>query len=228
MPRKGQRSYTEPQFRDALADPEVTTIADLCRAIGIVPCGGNYESLRRYAAELDLVLMDWLPASRDRRAPHRGEPVAVDDGELTEAIASATSLADVLRALGLSTTGSNYRRLRAAIHRLGLSTDHMAGRGWARGRSFPQRRTVLDEYLVVGGPVVTTSKLRARLIEKGVKERRCERCERSRWMGEAIPLELDHVNGDRRDNRLENLRLLCPNCHALTPTYRGRNIGNYD
>jgi 5-methylcytosine-specific restriction endonuclease McrA len=50
-------------------------------------------------------------------------------------------------------------------------------------------------------------------------------CDRERWNGLPIPLELDHVNGMRSDNRLSNLRILCPNCHAQTPNYRGRNIG---
>jgi Zn finger protein HypA/HybF involved in hydrogenase expression len=82
-------------------------------------------------------------------------------------------------------------------------------------------------HLLVRGAPITTAQLRRRLIEEGVLEARCSRCGLSEWQGQPIPLELDHINGDRRDNRLVNLRLLCPNCHALTDTYCGRNIGRY-
>lgn len=69
------------------------------------------------------------------------------------------------------------------------------------------------------------SRLLQRLIKAGMKESACERCSRSEWEGEPIPLELHHVNGVHTDNRLQNLQALCPNCHALTTTYCGRNRG---
>ena len=53
----------------------------------------------------------------------------------------------------------------------------------------------------------------------------CSRCNLTEWLGQLIPLELEHIDGDNSNNSLENLCLLCPNCHALTPTYRGKNIG---
>jgi 5-methylcytosine-specific restriction endonuclease McrA len=65
--------------------------------------------------------------------------------------------------------------------------------------------------------------VRLRLISAGVKERRCERCGLDTWLDEPIPLQLHHVNGVGSDNRLENLEILCPNCHALTDTWSGRN-----
>ncbi len=70
-----------------------------------------------------------------------------------------------------------------------------------------------------------SANLRKRLIAEGLKEARCEICKLDEWLGRPIPLQLDHINGDRTDNRLENLRLLCPNCHAQTDTYCGKNIG---
>ena len=70
-----------------------------------------------------------------------------------------------------------------------------------------------------------SNKLRKRLLNEGYKEPICESCFNEYWLGNPIPLELDHINGDNSDNRLENLALLCPNCHALTPTYRGKNKG---
>ena len=80
--------------------------------------------------------------------------------------------------------------------------------------------------MLVAGRLVKTSTLKRRLLREGVLRPRCAGCGLERWRDTPIPLELDHVSGDRSDNRLENLRLLCPNCHAQTETYRGRNIAN--
>ncbi|QFR57676.1 H-N-H homing endonuclease [Serratia phage Slocum] len=77
------------------------------------------------------------------------------------------------------------------------------------------------------GSTISSSKLRIKLIRDGVKKAECEHCGLTEWMGVPIPLELDHINGDHYDNELSNLRILCPNCHALTPTHSGRNKGNY-
>jgi 5-methylcytosine-specific restriction endonuclease McrA len=68
--------------------------------------------------------------------------------------------------------------------------------------------------------------LRIRLIRDEIFKRECSCCHGTQWLGKLIPLELDHINGCNKDNRLENLRLLCPNCHTLTTTYRGRNKTN--
>ena len=71
---------------------------------------------------------------------------------------------------------------------------------------------------------LVTYQLRSRLISEGYKEYKCEECGISEWNGKRIGLELDHISGVRSDNSLENLRLLCPNCHSQTHTFRGRNI----
>lgn len=81
----------------------------------------------------------------------------------------------------------------------------------------------LSDILSGNHPSYSTSRLRWRLIEEGFKEHRCERCLNTDWMGSPIPLELDHKNGDDRDHRAANIWLLCPNCHALTPTHGTRN-----
>ena len=77
----------------------------------------------------------------------------------------------------------------------------------------------MSEYLENKVPM-QSDKLKVRLINEGYLEPKCAICERNFWIGESIPLQLDHINGNNDDNSLENLRLLCPNCHAQTPQYR--------
>ena len=79
------------------------------------------------------------------------------------------------------------------------------------------------EEILVENSTYQSYKLKKRLIAEGIKKSVCESCGQSEWLEQPIPLELHHINGNNSDNRLENLRLLCPNCHALTDSYRGKN-----
>lgn len=87
----------------------------------------------------------------------------------------------------------------------------------------PFKKRPLSEILIKDSDFKTSNHLRKRLIDEGLKEERYEKCKNTEWLKQPIPLELDHINGDNRDNRIENLRILCPNCHALTPNYSGKN-----
>ena len=144
--------------------------------------------------------------------------------ELAAATAAATSIRQVLVQLGLAPAGGNYSSIRRRIAELQLDNSHFRGQGWRKGLDRPvvQART-LDEVLRKG-VVVQSFKLKRRLLSEGLKAHLCESCGLSDWMGNPIPLELHHCNGNPEDNRLSNLLLLCPNCHALTETYRGRKL----
>jgi hypothetical protein len=211
---KRPRRYSDDQLRQAVAGSR--TMSDVLRALDLVPRGGNYENVRAHIERLGLT----VPS----RGPRRGRSVgSVPVAELAEAVRVSRSAAEVAAALGI--TPGSVGRVAARIRALGFDTSHFRGQGWRRGSTTPVVRARPLAELLVADRLCQTNTLKQRLILEGLKEPQCEGCLLYEWCGEPIPLELDHVNGDRRDNRLGNLRLLCPNCHALTPTYRGRNIG---
>jgi hypothetical protein len=139
-------------------------------------------------------------------------------------VSTSRSLAQVLAKLQLR-PGGNQSRLKRRIQGLHIDSSHFLGQGWRLSDRRPPIPAAPLEEVLVRGRLTQTSDLRRRLVQEGLKEARCEVCGLDTWNGDPIPLELDHVNGVRDDNRLANLRLICPNCHAQTPTYRGRNIG---
>ena len=83
---------------------------------------------------------------------------------------------------------------------------------------------IQSEILEGKHPHYQTNKIRVRLIESGIKEPICEVCGITEWNGNKLSFELDHIDGNSRNHKLENLRIICPNCHSQTKTYRGRNV----
>lgn len=144
------------------------------------------------------------------------------DSEIVSAVASSDSIAQVLRKIGLSPVGGNYVTIKSAIARLKLGTKHFLGQGNTRGKAH-NKGLPLDHYLR-NGISSNSNQLRKKIISVGIKNHKCESCGLEYWLDKIIPLELHHIDGDRNNNSIENLMVLCPNCHTQTETYKGKNV----
>jgi hypothetical protein len=142
------------------------------------------------------------------------------DEQLASAVTTSQSMRQVLTKLGLKPAGGNYEVVKRRIRELNLDTSHLLGKAILRGKSHAYGTRHLDQVLV-HRKLENTYRLRDRLLHEGLKEHRCDRCGGTEWLGGPIPLELHHRDGDRTNNTLANIDLLCPNCHALTDNYRG-------
>jgi hypothetical protein len=185
--------------------------------LGVQP---SPESRRRMYAMLKRRGID---KAHWRHSPRRSYSVE----QLQSAVACSTSFAGVLRALGIPQAGGSQSYLARRIRAEGLDTGHFTGSAHNRGKAFP--RLTAEQILVVLPPGSHRRKaphLRRALRDEGVPDC-CDECGLvPMWQGKALTLIVEHRNGDWLDNRLGNLRLLCPNCHSQTATWCRRKTGS--
>lgn len=138
-------------------------------------------------------------------------------------VADSISLRAVLIKLDRKLCGGNFQTLKTWILKYSIDTSHFKGKGYLSGKShsFSNARPLIK--ILVKGKIENTFRLRKRLITAGLKKEECESCGLKEWMDDKIPLELHHVDGDKRNNCLNNLLIVCPNCHAKTSNYRSKN-----
>ena len=138
----------------------------------------------------------------------------------------STSVRQVLGLLGLRQAGGNYYQIKKYLKFYEINTAHFTGQVWNKGLKLIGKPRIALEKILVRNSNYQSFKLKRRLFKAGLKTEKCEECGWNTHSPAGYPpLELDHINGDHSDNRLANLRVLCPNCHSLKPNHRGRNIG---
>lgn len=154
------------------------------------------------------------------RMKRRSIMKSISDEQFSETVKTSQSYSEVCRKLGLRLQGSNYNTLKRRIAKVGADASHFQG----RIISAQMRTRPLAEVLVADSDYGGDA-LKKRLFRTGLLKYQCKICDcTGSWRGEELVLQLDHMNGNHRDNRIENLRILCPNCHSQTKTFGGRRF----
>ena len=144
--------------------------------------------------------------------------------DLIKAVKKSKSNRQVLFHLKLVEAGGNYEQIKKYLKLYNIDTSHFTGQSWNKGLKGRYLPIVLMKDVLKINSDYQSYKLKIRLFIEKIKQPKCEECGWAKKSEDGrIPVELDHINGDRYDNRIENLRILCPNCHSLKLTHRGRN-----
>lgn len=144
--------------------------------------------------------------------------VKIEEQKIRDACANASSMTQAAAALSI-----HFGTFKRLAEKLGCYNANQGGKGHLKPKS-EEFKISLDEILEGKHPQYQTYKLKNRLIKEGLKENKCECCGIMDWNQAPLNMELDHIDGNRTNHSLRNLRMICPNCHAQTDTYRAKNI----
>ncbi len=145
------------------------------------------------------------------------------DEQFKEAVKTSKTLKEVCEKIGLANYGANSKTIKKYINKLELNIDHFLTRKEINTIARQNiTKLTLKELLSINA--IDRKHIKNAIIKNNLIPYECKECHLSEWLSKPLSLHLDHINGDNKDNRLENLRFLCPNCHSQTETYCGRQL----
>lgn len=146
-----------------------------------------------------------------------------DEKQLRLAASSSSSISECLQKLGLKTAGGNYTALKKWCNEYNITIPKATGYTHTR-KALASKTKFLDEILIKNSSYSNRSQIKKRCYKSGLLTEECYSCHIGpNWNGRPLTLQLDHINGINNDHRIENLQILCPNCHTQTSTFAGRN-----
>ena len=146
--------------------------------------------------------------------------------ELEQIVSSSITFAEVMIKLGYTKNrGNSVNGLKKYLDSLNIDYSHFKGKAHGTSNTAIYK---LNEILIKDTPYTNMTSLKRRILNANLLEYKCAICGICEWQNKPLILQLDHINGDNKDNRLENLRLLCPNCHSQTETFCGKNKKHYN
>ncbi|WP_328312590.1 HNH endonuclease [Streptomyces sp. NBC_00442] len=205
----GTSPYTGERLAEAAGSSR--TLSEALAKLGVDPKGGSRRYIRERMRRLGIDV-----AHFEREGARWTREV------LEPVVANSTNMCEVLRRLGLEVVGGHHTHITRRVKAYGIDTSHFR----PPSRAGETRRRAPETLLVEQEPAtarrIPSDRLKRAMAILGTTEL-CAMCgTEPAWRGKPLPLEVDHIDGDWRNNRIENLRLLCPNCHSTTDSYRGR------
>lgn len=139
-----------------------------------------------------------------------------DINKIKNLVATSINFTEVLEGLQIPRQGNNIKTLKSILSKNHIDYSHFT----SRARHYNTKHVDIQDYLS-NSKFIGTNKLKHKLLKLGIKENKCEKCGITSWNGQPLVMQLHHINGNNKDNRLENLQMLCPNCHSQTDNYCG-------